>query len=926
MFKLKRMPKFILNITIFFSFYSNLLYGQNLIINEVSQGPSGSKEYVEFLVVPGSGPYQCLDYCLDLRGWIIDDNNGYFTGGGGTGLGIASGAVRFANDDFWSCVPIGTMILIYNDQDLNMVLPSIDNSVTDGNCKLVLPISSLLFENQSISPTTTNTTYPLTGWSPGGLWGPISMANGGDSFQVYNSSNFSIPVHGVSWVNNTTNNIIYFAANATNAVYYFANIIDNNPSNQANWLIGTCSAPDNQTPGLPNNSANAAYIQSLTNNCAGPLNASLISSTDEFDCQCNGSATISAIGSIPGYNYQWFDASNNLIGQNTATATNLCQGNYSCVVTSSVNCTDTVYVTINSSSPSIIPLFNQISPICSGETISLPSTSVNNIIGTWSPAINNTSTTTYTFTPTAGQCATTTTMTVIVNSPITPIFSQASPICSGGTFTLPPTSTNGITGTWSPAINNSATTTYTFTPDANQCATSTTMTVVVSNGLTPTFNQIPSICQGGLFSLPTSSIEGIIGTWSPSVNTTTTTTYTFTPNPGQCAVSATMTVTVSLPISPTFNQLGPFCQGSSAPSFSNTSLEGITGVWGPPGINTGAIGTNTYVFVANAGQCATNQSMSITVNPLLTPIFPDQESICFGDNIVLPTLSTNGVSGAWSPNMNNTITTVYTFTPSLGQCAASTNITVEVFNLPPIEAGSNLIICEGSSIQLVASGGIQYTWTGGIQNGQLFEPIQSQVYYVTGIDANGCQATDSVILTVVPFPSAQFSSNVTSGTAPLTVNFINSSSNATSFDWTFGDGNQISSTDLSNVPNTFLNPGSYTVWLVASNENCYDTISGLIIVNLPDAPILTVPNVLTPNGDGSNDDWFIFTKNISELEVIIINRWGIEVAKLDGIAGSWDGKTTNGDEVTDGTYFYKYRAKGINGDELSGHGFLSLIR
>jgi gliding motility-associated-like protein len=158
------------------------------------------------------------------------------------------------------------------------------------------------------------------------------------------------------------------------------------------------------------------------------------------------------------------------------------------------------------------------------------------------------------------------------------------------------------------------------------------------------------------------------------------------------------------------------------------------------------------------------------------------------------------------------------------------------------------------------------------------------------------------------------------------VNFTNTSSNATSYDWDFGDGNEINTADLSNVSNLFSNPGSYTVWLVASNGLCSDSISDIIIVNAPGEPILTVPNVLTPNGDGSNDEWYIFTQNVSELEVIIINRWGNEVAKIDGVAGSWNGKTTNGDDVTDGTYFYKYQAKALNGKEFSGHGFLTLIR
>jgi gliding motility-associated-like protein len=580
-------------------------------------------------------------------------------------------------------------------------------------------------------------------------------------------------------------------------------------------------------------------------------------------------------------------------------------------------------VTINSTSNSIIPTFSPITPICIGGTINLPSTSTNGILGSWSPAINNTTTTTYTFTPDPNQCASSTTLTVQVSNSIIPTFSPIAPICIGGTINLPSTSINGISGSWSPAINNTATTTYTFTPDPNQCASSTTLTVQVSNSNTPTFNLIPPICAGGTIILPSTSINGISGSWSPAINNTATTTYTFTPDPNQCASSTTLTVQVLNAITPTFNQLGPFCQGTIAPTLSNTSLEGITGVWGPPGINTGAVGTNTYIFVSNPGQCATNQSMTITVNPNVTPIFSEQEPICFGDNLVLPSLSTNGINGSWSPSFNNTNTTTYTFTSLNGQCVANETMTVEVLSLPQIEAGNNLTICAGQFATLSGNGGISYTWSDNVQNGVPFAPANTNVYYLTGTDINGCEAFDSVLITIVPIPNASFSANPTVGMAPWNVSFTNSSSNATFYNWQFGDG---SSSVQENSSHIYSNSGEFVVWLIASNGFCQDSISQLIQVLEPGAPEIKVPNVVTPNGDGMNDDWFITTENISELNVIIFNRWGNQIATIQNTTDSWDGKTDSGDEVTDGTYFYKYEAKGTMGQYFSGHGFLTLIR
>ena len=127
------------------------------------------------------------------------------------------------------------------------------------------------------------------------------------------------------------------------------------------------------------------------------------------------------------------------------------------------------------------PTFTAVAPICSGQTLTaLPTTSNNGISGTWSPALNNTATTTYTFTPTAGQCASATTLVITVNPRVTPTFTAVSPVCNGGVITpLPTTSNNGIAGTWSPALNNTTTTTYTFTPNATECATNATLTITV---------------------------------------------------------------------------------------------------------------------------------------------------------------------------------------------------------------------------------------------------------------------------------------------------------------------------------------------------------------------------------------------------------------------------------------------------------------
>ncbi len=215
------------------------------------------------------------------------------------------------------------------------------------------------------------------------------------------------------------------------------------------------------------------------------------------------------------------------------------------------NCTDehSFDVTINITSNAT---FTQISPICEGDSLTLPTTSIEGFTGTWSPVFDNTVSGTYTFTPDANQCAIGTPMSVTVNPVFSPTFTQVDTICVGDVLlNLPTVSNNGFSGTWSPAINNTATTEYTFTPTpiSGICFEETKMTIAVLTQTIPLFTQIDPICIGSVLTpLPITSNEGITGNWSPAVNNFATTTYTFTPNPLQCADTTTMTIVVN-PIS-----------------------------------------------------------------------------------------------------------------------------------------------------------------------------------------------------------------------------------------------------------------------------------------------------------------------------------------------------------------------------------------
>ena len=443
---------------------------------------------------------------------------------------------------------------------------------------------------------------------------------------------------------------------------------------------------------------------------------------------CNGDPLSLPTTSDNGYNGTWSPAIDN-----TATTT------YT-FTPDSGQCTTPASLTVNVNQP-VTPIFTPIAAICNGETLSaLPTISNNGYTGNWSPALDNTATTTYTFTPDAGQCAATASLTITVNQPETPIFDPVAAICNGETLSaLPTISNNGFTGSWSPALDNTVTKTYTFAPDAGQCASTASLTITVNQPETPIFNPI-TICNGEAFTLPTASVNGYTGTWSPAFDNTATATYTFTPDPGQCTAATSLTVTVNQPTSPVFSPIADICNGDAI-SLSTTSDNGFTGSWSPALNNTA---TTTYTFTPDAGQCASTASLTITVNQPVIPTFNPIAAICIGDSLSLPSMSVDGYTGIWSPAVNNTETTTYTFTPNGGQCAAATLLTVNVNQqtVPAFTAVDS--ICSGgtlSALPTISDNGINGTWSPALDN-------TATTTYTFTPDAGQCATTSTLTITV----------------------------------------------------------------------------------------------------------------------------------------------------------------------------------
>ena len=114
-----------------------------------------------------------------------------------------------------------------------------------------------------------------------------------------------------------------------------------------------------------------------------------------------------------------------------------------------------------------------------------------------------------------------------------------------------------------------------------------------------------------------------------------------------------------------------------------------------------------------------------------------------------------------------------------------------------------------------------------------------------------------------------------------------------------------------------------------TNGDCQQvTITTLTVEEAGDCKpsSLIIPNVFTPNGDGSNDVFTVDGVNLASVKCDIYNRWGQHLYEWNAVNGFWDGKTTSGGDVPDGTYYYIIEAVGLDGVEYEKQGSVSLIR
>ena len=278
-----------------------------------------------------------------------------------------------------------------------------------------------------------------------------------------------------------------------------------------------------------------------------------------------------------------------------------------------------------------------------------------------------------------------------------------------------------------------------------------------------------TICAGDTVLIDATIPSGVTYTWSPATGVSD----PMTPNPILSPTSTTnytvsitdvcgdatfedVLITVTPNIIPYFIQIDPVCVESDSP-FVNTSINGIAGSWSPAF----DASTTTYTFTADSGQCANTTTMNILFNPTITPTFTAVKEVCVGSVLSpLATTSNEGITGSWTPSLNNLETTLYTFIPDSKQCAGSTTMMINVKAISALTITAKKLASDFDSNQIISvsaaggSGSYEYQLDGGVwQSSSTFEYLTGcRAYNVAVRDALGCSAIAETSVKIMQYP------------------------------------------------------------------------------------------------------------------------------------------------------------------------------
>ncbi len=239
--------------------------------------------------------------------------------------------------------------------------------------------------------------------------------------------------------------------------------------------------------------------------------------------------------------------------------------------------------------------------------------------------------------------------------------------------------------------------------------------------------------------------------------------------------------------------------------------------------------TATMNYIATATDtygCEDSDTLTVTVNTLPTVNAGSDQTVCPETTLTFtatgaPNLTwNNGITNGTPFNAATAGSYIVTGTDGNG-CVDTDTLTLTLYALPTVNAGSDQSICTGTSITFTATGAPNLTWNNGITNGTPFNAATAGSYIVTGTDGNGCVDADTLALTLFAVPSINLGVDMTVCANHFPVN-LNGPGGFTAYSWNNGATTQ----------NTTVSQSGSYILTVTNSNGCQDKDT-LVVVSDP---------------------------------------------------------------------------------------------
>ena len=580
------------------------------------------------------------------------------------------------------------------------------------------------------------------------------------------------------------------------------------------------------------------YVQDA-NGCLDSVSAALsqpaqlITQTASTAVLCNGgttgTATVNASGGTGPYTYNW-----NVPGNTTQTVQNIAAGVYTVVVTDANNCSTTD--SVNVMQPPLLMLTATTADVsCFG--------------------FNNGSVTV---------------------------------AATGGTGAIQYSIDGGMSYQSGLIFDSLPPNNYSITAmDANGCTSTIATSITQPQAIAATTQVSPVSCFGGADGIISLLASGGVGNFVYAVNggagqqsnifsNLAAGSYTLIVTDGNgCTFSINDTMTQPDLLVATSLVQNVLCNGQSNGSVTVAVTGGVAPyqyVWNTGDTISSVLNIaqgNYSVVVTDLNGCTTQLAATVSQPTAIAVSMSPDPTICIGQQATLTASASGGTppyAFKWNTGyvgavlqINPSVTTSYNvfITDNAGCNSPLRYANVNVNPPLNIVVSPDDTICQGESVTLIAnaSGGnggpYSITWNGQSASSITVTPASTSVY--TAMVNDGCTVMPAQALSTVivnPLPQVNFEPLDTEGCVPLTVSFNNLSTNAVSYQWTFGDGDKDSAVSAVHI---YENPGVYSVGLYAiSNEGCENNLVLDDLISVYDNPIAafdinrTETNILDP--------------------------------------------------------------------------------